>query len=83
MNIKIRTVLGVVKSNTKEGLFGISLCKKIVDGHGQALWKVKEEFSLRLLRLTYFCDQVPADVNHTVHDTRDVCLLYLRVREAE
>ena len=36
MNIKIRTVLGGMKCNNKEGLFGISECTEILDGHGQA-----------------------------------------------
>jgi hypothetical protein len=36
VSIKIRTVLGWVKCNTAEGFFGISLCTKTVDGHGQA-----------------------------------------------
>jgi hypothetical protein len=41
MNIKMRTVLGGVKCNTKEGLFGIAVCTEIVDGRGQA--SVKSE----------------------------------------
>jgi len=41
MNIKIRTVLGGVKCNTKEGLFGIAVCTEIVGGRGQT--SVKRE----------------------------------------